>query len=193
MFHPEKELNRIIYELLQKEGKSISALSKELESRGYKFHRLILTGYLRALTDLKILKEKSIPPAKIYIPARSRDKDIYEVVGEKASEIADDREKSEKLILYTLNRLFERAVFEEELKRAGIREKDVGREATNEERQEAKKMLVSRGFRINPTSKAFMPEEEMEDEYIRLLESIITEQFGISHLIKETKQTRLSI
>lgn len=193
MFHPEKELNRIIYELVKKEGKSISALSKELESRGYKFHRLILTGYLRALTDLKILKEKVIPPAKIYIPARPRDKDIYEIIGEKASEITGDSEKSDRLVLYALNRLFDRAIFDEELKRAGIQEKDVGREATNEERQEAKRMLVARGFKISTATKAFMPEDNMEEEYIRLLESIITEQFGLSHLIKETKQTRLSI
>jgi DNA-binding PadR family transcriptional regulator len=193
LFHPERELNRIIYEILQKEGKSISALSKELEQRGYKFHRLILTGYLRALTDLKFLKEREIPPAKVYIPTRARERDIYEIMGEKAIQITDDIEMGEQLILYALNRLFDRAIFEEELKRAGVRESNSGREATNEERQAAKKMLVARGFKISSSSTAFMPQTDMNQEYIHLLESVICDQFAISYLIKETKQTKLSI
>ena len=193
MFHPDRELNRIIYDILQKDGKSISALSKELEKRGYRFHRLILTGYLRALTDLKVLKEKEIPPAKVYTPVRGRDRDIYEILGDKAIQISKEPDRNDQLILYALNRLFARAIFDEELKRAGVKELNVGREATSDERQEAKKMLVARGFKISSSSMTFMPENEMEEDYIDLLESIICDQFEISYLIKETKQTRLSI
>ena len=70
MYNPDKEFDRIIIECLGKDGKSISALSKDLESRGIKMHRLIITGYLRAMTDLGYLKEREIPPSKIYQPIK---------------------------------------------------------------------------------------------------------------------------
>ena len=44
MFNPEKDFNRKVIETLGKDGRSISALAKELEAQGIKHHRLILTA-----------------------------------------------------------------------------------------------------------------------------------------------------
>jgi hypothetical protein len=82
MFNPDRALKDHIFDILKNDGMSISALSRELETRGIVLHRLILTGYLRALTDYNYLKEKMVPPAKVYVPVKGRDKDIYEVVGD---------------------------------------------------------------------------------------------------------------
>jgi hypothetical protein len=193
MFHPEKELSSIIFEILKKDGRSISALSRELEEQGYKFHRLILTGYLRALTDLKLLKEKDVPPAKIYIPSKPMSRDIYETVGEKAQNIFNDFEKANRLTLYSLSRFFGRAIFEEEFKRTGFKDGPLGKKATSEERQDAKRFLTSTGFKIANSNRAFMPEEEFPKEHTIIMEEMVTDHFGISHLVKETKQTKLSL
>jgi hypothetical protein len=164
-----------------------------LEKRGYKFHRLILTGYLRALADMKILKERDVPPAKIYLPVKVRKKDIYEIVAERAFEEGTSSEEVNEISLFCLSRLFDRAIFEEEFKRTGIRDEPNGRIATPEERQEAKKFLMSTGFKIANSNRAFMPLKEFSEAYLEILESIISGDYGLSHLVKETKQTRLTI
>lgn len=186
-------MNIIILELLTKEGKSISALSRELEERGFRFHRLILTGYLRALTDMKILKERDVPPSKIYIPTKARKKNIYEIIGERSLEATSSTEDASELALFCLSRLFGRAVFEEEFKRTGIKEEPIGRLATSEERQEAKKFLTSMGFKIATSNRAFMPREDFSEPYLEIIESIINEDYGLSHLIKVMRQTRLTV
>ena len=57
-----------IYNLL-KNGRqlSISGITRELESRKMKEHRLIVTGYLRALKDLDQINEFDLSPSKIYM------------------------------------------------------------------------------------------------------------------------------
>ena len=81
-------------------------------------HRLTLTGYLRAMTDLNILKEKDVPPAKIYTPVKGKERDIYLKIAEEAKLIRGDR--SADLTLYVLFKLFRRPIFKEELERAGV-------------------------------------------------------------------------
>jgi len=62
----EEKLNSKLLELLEGRQLSISGLSRELKARGIEEHRLVLTGYLRALRDLNILEETEVPPSKIY-------------------------------------------------------------------------------------------------------------------------------
>ena len=62
----EEKLNLKLLELLEGRQLSISGLSRELKAGGIDEHRLVLTGYLRALRDLKILDEVEVPPSKIY-------------------------------------------------------------------------------------------------------------------------------
>ncbi|MDD1767705.1 MAG: hypothetical protein LUQ27_03965 [Methanomassiliicoccales archaeon] len=192
MFSPEEDLRRAIFEILGGEGKSISALSRELEGKGYNLHRLILTGYLRALTDIRILKEREVPPAKIYIPIKPLERDIYEVVGQKVREMSEG-EKANALILYLLSRIFRRAIFFDELKKAGVTGQPPGRQASSEERQEAKRILVRAGFRIPDSSKAYLIEEEgLREAGTEILVTIVVESLDAGRLIRETTQTRLS-
>lgn len=192
MFSPEEDLRRAIFEILGGEGKSISALSRELEGRGYNLHRLILTGYLRALTDIRILKEREVPPAKIYIPLKPLERDIYEVVGQKVREMVEG-EKANALILYLLSMIFRRAIFFDELKKAGVTGQPPGRQASSEERQEAKRVLVRAGFRIPDSSKAYLIEEEgLKEAGTEILVAIVVEVLDAGRLIRETTQTRLS-
>lgn len=64
--------NKLIYgkiiELIKEKNQlSISGITRELNKLGIIEHRLIITGYLRALRDLNIINEVTIKPAKIYI------------------------------------------------------------------------------------------------------------------------------
>ena len=191
MFHPERDLKFVILELLTDDGRSISSLSRELEKNGYELHRLILTGYLRALTDQHVLKEKDVPPAKIYMPIKGRQKDIYDVINEAAHNLAEGR-RAEELSLYAMWRLFKRPIFADELARAGVSGETRGRQATQEERQEAKKVLIRSGFKIPDSSRAYVPEaNDLGADYQTLLETIVAAQLDISYLVRETKQIKL--
>ena len=61
------DLSAEIYDLL-KDGRqlSISGVTRELKARNLNEHRLIVTGYLRALHDLDHLNEFDLSPSKIY-------------------------------------------------------------------------------------------------------------------------------
>jgi len=194
MFHPDRDFRFIVLDSLTDEGKSISSLYKELNSKGHKVNRLLLTGYLRALTDLKIVKEKEVPPAKIYIPIRGRERDFYMIVGDKAREILSP-EIVNSVVLYTLNMMFKRAVFIEELSRAGVEGNIPGRAANLEEKMSAKKILTRSGFKIPDSSRAYIMEpndlENIDKFYLSLIEAILVEGHDLSYLIKETKQTKL--
>lgn len=192
MFHPDRDLRLIILEILKEDGKSISAISRELEKRGYDQHRLILTGYLRAMTDLNVLKEKEVPPAKLYIVAKAREQNVYETIGEKVRLLYGEGEKSDKLILVVLSKLLHRAIFSDELSKAGVKTLP-GHEASKEERQEAKQALIKSGFKVPDSLKAYIIEaSECERDYSEVLTRLLADLYNINYLVKETKQTRLS-
>ena len=68
-----EKLNFKVMELLDGKQLSISGLSRELKAEGIEEHRLVLTGYLRALRDLELLEETEVPPSKIYsLPEKGR-------------------------------------------------------------------------------------------------------------------------
>jgi len=192
MFHPDRDLKQIIISILSEDGRSISYLSRELKRLGFDMHRLTLTGYLRAMTDLNILKEKEIPPAKIYTPVKGKDRDIYLKIHENAKLIALD--KAAELTLYALFRLFKRPVFKEELERAGVFESSPGVPAKDEETSEARKFLLKAGFKIPTSSKAYVPfDYDLEELYQTLLAQIIIGDSESAYLVRETKQTRLEL
>jgi len=170
---------------------SISSLSRALEERGINLHRLILTGYLRALTDMNELKEKEIPPAKIYVPVRAKEKDIYEVVREHSGTICSGAD-ADLLTLYALNRLFKRAVFTEELQHAGMKNIPPGRVVEGDERNEAKKVLLRLKWKVPDTSIAYVADSPPTPEsFENLLCAIVCEKFDFAALIMESKQTKL--
>ncbi len=190
MFHPEKGFKDVVFEILRSDGKSISALSRELEERGYVIHRLILTGYLRALTDLNILKEKEVPPAKVYVPIKGKEKDVYEVIGERARQMVPP-EEADELILFALSRICRRPIFADELKKAGLKGQPPGRQADAEERQEAKRVLARAGSKVPDSSIAYLSTKDMSAEYQEMLGSMLVDYLEMAYLVRETKQLRL--
>jgi hypothetical protein len=193
MFHPERDMREIIFEILRSDGKSISAISRELEEKGFDIHRLILTGYLRALTDLNVLKVKDIPPAKVYFPIGTKEPDIYNIVGDNARLLCPDGD-ADILAIYSLGKLFRRPIFIDEVRRCGFKEAPVAKMVTGEDRQEARKVLTKAGFKIPDSSPAFIVEgNALESRYEELLAMVISSLLDISHLTRETKQTKLSL
>ncbi len=62
-----EKLNLKVMELLNGRRLSISGLTRELKAEGIEEHRLVLTGYLRALRDLELLDEVEVPPLRKFI------------------------------------------------------------------------------------------------------------------------------
>ena len=92
----EEKLNHKLLELLEGRQLSISGLSRELKAGGIDEHRLILTGYLRALRDLNILEEIEVPPSKIYSLPEKADNYIPESIPEKIEEFSSEKNKDRK-------------------------------------------------------------------------------------------------
>ncbi len=188
MHNPEKDFYRLVVDNLGRDGKSISALSKDLEKANIKLHRLILTGYLRALTDMNYLREREVPPAKIYQPLRPLPDNLYESVEKSARRVTDD---ADELILYTLYKLLKRPIFDSELKQAGVN-RPLGRKASEYEVSECRKVLRRAG-NVVPTSVAVHPETEYEEEYAEVLADLVLETKDSRYLVLETRQTRLTL
>lgn len=143
----EEKLNLKLLELLEGRQLSISGLSRELKAEGIDEHRLVLTGYLRALRDLEILEEIEVPPSKIYalpekdhesmsekskesIPEKGKElqpsetsdpEDIYSIFMTQLNKI--DLDLKIPVGVYVISRLFERPCFRRELKLTGITQK----------------------------------------------------------------------
>jgi hypothetical protein len=113
-----KQFYDILTSLLSHQQLSISSVARELKKNGYGEHRLILTGYLRALHDTGHLEEVDIPPAKVYTFKANPKGDIYSIVKEHLIHI----DISERLMLsvYILSSLFHRPCFKHELELLGI-------------------------------------------------------------------------
>ena len=97
---------------------SISSIARELKKNGYDQHRLILTGYLRALNDMGYMEEIDIPPSKVYIFKAGMKRDVYTILKEHLKDI-DITERLE-IAVFILSSLFHRPCFKYELELLGI-------------------------------------------------------------------------
>ncbi len=108
----------MILQILSNGENSISGVLKELNSRGRDMHRLMLTGYLKAMADMGILKERDIKPSKIYSIDHSSRKDIYSLVGSAVRGFGEDTMADHALLL--LNTIFGRPIFLKEIERCNV-------------------------------------------------------------------------
>lgn len=97
---------------------SISSIARELKKNGYDQHRLILTGYLRALHDVGYMDEIDIPPSKVYISKAGMKRDVYTILKDHLKDI-DISERLE-IAVFVLSSLFHRPCFKCELELLGI-------------------------------------------------------------------------
>ncbi len=185
MFNPEKDLAEIIIECLGPDGLSISSLDKKLQERGITDHRLVLTGYLRAMTDFGYLRMKDVPPAKIYIPAKKLPENIYQAVWRLSKEFSG--KDSEEITVYALYRFFKRPIFESELKSIGIF-RPIGTVADKESTDESRKLLRKAG-NVVPSGNAYIPVNEYPAEFDEIASKITMEYLDAQHLVQQYKQT----
>ncbi|MDY0388164.1 MAG: hypothetical protein RBT65_13780 [Methanolobus sp.] len=111
----------IINEILKGRQLSISGVTRELKNKGLDEHRLVMTGYLRALKDLNILNEVEIPPSKVYsiVETEQSDKeDIYSLIAEHIKHV--EPTLMIPVAAYVLSRTLDRPVFKEEFIRMGL-------------------------------------------------------------------------
>lgn len=191
MFSPKKDMRELILDVLTKDSASISGVSRELEARGVKLHRLELTGYLKALADLGVLKEKDIKPAKVFSISSLRKRSFHDLLGEACSATAGFPEERPTLAAYCLQTLFRRAVFDMEVRRCGFDGVVKGRKATSEERSEARSTLVRQGYKVPNSDVPTIVEDDMQEQYIRVLSYMVVERFMVGQHVRETTQVKL--
>ncbi|AKB25691.1 hypothetical protein MSMTP_2222 [Methanosarcina sp. MTP4] len=213
-----EKLNLKILELLVDKQLSISGLTRELKAEGVDEHRLILTGYLRALRDLEILQEIEVPPSKIYaMPESFVDSQSTGLAVAGTSGVSENSENIYFLIrtqllkidldlripvgVHVISKLFERPCFRKELKLVGITSKHLDQYCE-------KSGVVSEAFathlkkyrsevtriEIPPDDPAYEIRENSE-EISRfaneVLAGIIKHRIDLDGLVAKSKQTTL--
>ena len=213
----DEKLHLKLLELLEGKKLSISGLSRELKTIGIDEHRLVLTGYLRALRDLDILEETEVPPSKIYALPEKATEPLSEKRKEPRSpELSDPEEiysilKSQLLKInldfripvgvYVVSRLFERPCFRRELKLLGITQKHLEQYLEKPsivcEAQEAhlKKARADITKIEIPSDDPAYEMRENKGEVIRLanevLAGLIKHRLDLEGLVAKSKQTTL--
>jgi len=192
VFVPEKNLKNLIISYIKKEERSISALARQLKKDGFKFHRLFLTGYLKAMADLGVLKEKEIPPSKVYTTSAHREKNLYEIIGDRCKVAKLEERERIRLAISVLQKLFHRPIFLQEIRECGL---EVGGiealHVSMEERNEVRKALSKSGIQIPSNDPAYLvndPDGELRDS---IIESVLIEKYSAQPLVLETKQAKL--
>ena len=191
MFSPKKDLKELVIEVLKKDQMSISGLSRELSSRGLKLHRLELSGYLKALADMNVLKAKDIKPAKVFSSSATREKNLYELIGDGCSSVARSPEERATLATYCLQKLFRRAIFDMEIRRCGIEGTAGGRKATSEERSESKSILARLGYKVPNSDIPTIVEGDLDEQFLQVMAEVVVERFNVRAYMRQTTQTKL--
>ncbi|MCK4718738.1 MAG: hypothetical protein KAT70_08725, partial [Thermoplasmata archaeon] len=180
MFLPEARLKDTIIDILREEERSISGIQRALKQKGIELHKLVLTGYLRSLADLGILKEREIPPSKVYSTTATYTQDIYSAVGDAVRRNVESPAERAPTVLYILQRLLLRPIFLYELKKAGVEEPYNATNIEGDKRMDARRVLAKTGIKIPHKDPAYLlDEKEMKDIYTRVqiaaLEDIVLE------------------
>jgi hypothetical protein len=192
VFVTPERLKDMIITYVKEEERSISSLSRRLEAEGHKMHRLVLTGYLKALTDVGILREKEIPPAKVYTTSAHREKNLYEAIGERCMAMDLGEDEKPLVAIYILQRLFHRPVFFEELRQCGFKEgADDAEQITGDERREAKAALTRAKVHLPYNDPAYVVRKDYSDEFLDVMSDIMIDMFKAKRLVVETKQVKL--
>lgn len=166
-----------ILQILRGDGKSISGIYKELKlSENSKIHRLELTGYLKAMTDFGMLKEKYVKPSKIYYLNKKDGETVYDFIRERLS--AEEDHRAEKT-LYILYKIFERPIFSAELEKAGVISITNAKRIEKRERKKILEKNEIKDIKVTPEMEAFIPEEQYPELAIKVFSDIISEKFKV--------------
>jgi len=215
-------LSTEIYELL-KDGRqlSISGITRELKSRNLNEHRLIVTGYLRAMHDMDYLNEFDLSPSKIYtlkdtgLFSRARktedksgnesntdsENEIYKQIGEKVSKMTAAVRL--ETAVYLFMSLFDRPCFESELNAAGIESAQISHYLNSESQNRLvfkSKTDCKKYYEEIPNipkhSQAYEINMEKIDRNdlmraVNILTSLLREKIDVSELVSKTANKSL--
>jgi len=216
-----EKLNLKILELLVDKQLSISGLTRELKAGGMDEHRLILTGYLRALRDLEILQEIEVPPSKIYsLPESSVDSQSSELTASWTAGVSENAENAENIYfliktqllkidldfripvgVHVISKLFERPCFRKELKLVGITSKHLDQYCEKSGVVSEASAMHLKKYRSEVTRIEIPPDDpayeirENSEEISRfvneVLAGIIKHRIDLDGLVAKSKQTTL--
>ncbi len=187
----EKKLGEMILDLIKIDPKSISGITRELQENGYNHHKLVVTGYLKALDDFGYVRERDLPPSKIYYKTTPHRKDLYESIGERVSKLDLSKRNQVLVTIYILGRLFHRPIFRQELVRCGFTDELDTPGADPERITEARKVLAKTGIKIPKNEPAYETNLTYDYEFQQIVLEILIEQFGIKKMISERRQIKL--
>lgn len=180
-FSNELSLKDKIISDLSVEEKSISGLQKSLEEKGTNLHRLVLTGYLKAMVDLGILREKEIKPARIYSLKSQQGRDIYSTVGTISRNF--DSENAGDNALLILSSLFNRPIFVREIERCNVEIPRNYRKVSSTRRLEYIKKLEENGIKVPHSNMMMEPEFKESSSLVKSLRDIIYDIFDLKRYI----------
>lgn len=192
LFVPERNLKDLVVSYLRVQERSISSLTKQLKEDGYSFHRLFVTGYLRALADVGMLREKDIPPSKVYTTSAHREPNLYELVGSRCRETDKEEPDQVRLAISVLQTLFRRPVFLREVRECGFTGPVDAPIAPKEVRDEARRSLTKLGLQVPTNEPAYGVSDRRNVVRDSILYDLIVDRFGLGGLVLETKQTKLT-
>lgn len=188
----DKNLKEEIVTELVEEEKSISGLQKSLEARGINTHRLVLTGYLRALVDIGILREKEIKPSRIYSIQSIPGKDIYEMAGIAARKYS--AEDTGDHVLELLYYLFNRPIFVREIERCNVELPRQYRTVVPQRRMEYVSKLNEQGIKVPKNNLMMEPISRDNQKLMIMLRELVSASLDVKRYImsdQEGTQTTL--
>ncbi|AKA49084.1 hypothetical protein IX51_08185 [uncultured archaeon] len=190
-FDREQNLKEKIISDLTEGEKSISGLQKSLESKGVNHHRLYLTGYLKALVDIGLLKEKEIKPARIYFPLYHESKDIYDYTG-RISRLYDEDSSGDNvlMILYTL---FSRPIFMREIERCNVDLPRSYRKVSSQKRLDYIKKLEETGIKIPQNNMMIEPTHRDVSQLVHFMRELVISVFDLKRYTLPEESTQKTL
>ena len=196
MFIPDSSFKNVIFQELENGDKSISSLHRTLKDNGYKVHRLVITGYLKAMEEMGILTSREFPPSRVYSISTSAEKDIYETVGNICMNMDFPNELRAEIAFFFFQKLFRRPIFLGEMLRTGFEQnpESYAVKVSGEERLEVKRMLAKKGFKLPNRDPAFIiVKAKYDQEFDEIIQQMLLQKFRVSGLAMGTKQTKLGL
>lgn len=182
---------KLILNEINGEEKSITGIQKSLEEKGINMHRLVLTGYLNAMVELGILREREIKPARIFSFVGQNKQDIYSIIGSNMKKFDEGNAGYNSLLV--LHYLFERPIFIRELEKCNvvIPSKSI-KYVESRYRADYIKKLGEANIKIAPSSALIEPVDADKISITKLLNYIISNEYDIKkYTVVNTSQKTL--
>ncbi|MCY0852380.1 hypothetical protein [Thermoplasma acidophilum] len=166
-----RHIMEIILDTLQNGEQSISGIGRVLAENGFRMHRIMLSGYLKALVDAGILKERRIKPVTLYSVLRRQDMNIYELTGNAIRSSGSKMDGDTALrLLYAILR---RPVFLTEVERCGTKKPLNFETIIWERRKDLIRKLAESGIIIPETDMLVVPKDATADNTIDLISTLL--------------------